>query len=579
MKALKLYWLVVCGALISSGALAQGDKVKFNAVSRTLQQTSQLSEDDTVSLDRMSNGHTLIDFGLNINPDRNTEIQTIFRFRTELGGFFGDGTEVGVRQIRIKGLVRNIIGYEVGDIYLKLSPYTLYNNDADGMINEATIFSDLRNDIAQYENLNRDNFWWQQGGHADFGLQFDKIIHTLKVDGFFLRNRGTDFLEIPSTFYAGGRVAIKKNKDLGLSLNYINMYDDGATVGSEASVQNPVASAELNYRLVNENFVVEFAAEAGMSQLNYKPETSEDTSEVIVDPEDYSDNFFDVGAVWKSKKNGLQISAGYRVVGANFYSAGAQTKRVNFNYNPEIFGTVNNGMTRGLTLFDLTRDATVYTPVITRNLMAYDPRLSNVLPYGMATPNRQGLTFGVAYKTKNEAVAVNVKGMRGSEVAAISSPNTRNFLLARVSGDVSIAKLLDWKKSFLVNFGLQYENTTRDGNIVAVDLTSSLIDFGIDLEFYKNLELLVGIKMLSSKGNEFILLRNEFNVIDEITSTTSVDIDQTETLLAFGLKYNFNERIYMTGQYHLFNFEDKISQIESPEYGFNQVFLLFNMKL
>lgn len=563
-------------ALVGGFSLkAQNDQLKFNAVSRTFQENNKLQEEDTVNADRTSSGYTLMDLGVNINPDRKTEIQAIIRFKTDLGGFFGDGTELDLRQIRVKGTVKDIVNYEVGDMYLKLSPFTLYNENVEGAINEATVFSDIRRDIANYENLNRDNFWWQQGAHADFGLEFEKVIHQLKVDGFFLRNRGTDFISVPNSFYAGGRIDIQQSKNLGFKLNYINLFDDGASVNSEQETRNPVSSAEIDYTYNGSSFDILFSGEAGLSKLIFIPRASTDSADIVVDPDDYQDVFFDFNAVWKHNENGLQAGLGYRYVGPEFYSAGAQSKRINFNQNPTTFAGVNNNpfTPRGIGLFDLTRDANIYNPVITRQLMAYDPRLANAMPYGVATPNRKGLNFALGYISKNKFIQTSLKGSILSDVVGEGSPEKRKFNILRWGLDLNINKAIDWEKSIVFKTGMQYETTKRNDSL-GVDLKSSLIDVGLDIEIFKQLDLLLGAKLLSSKGTEFYFARDQFN---QIGIPTAIDIDQSETLYGFGLKYRFNEKIYLTAQNHFFSFANK--KDTEQDYGFNQVFILFNMKL
>lgn len=554
---------------------AQNDQLKFNAVSRTFQKNNKLQEEDTVNADRTSSGYTLMDLGVNINPDRKTEIQAIIRFKTDLGGFFGDGTELDLRQIRVKGTVKEVVNYEVGDLYLKLSPFTLYNENVEGAINEATVFSDIRRDIANYENLNRDNFWWQQGAHIDFGLEFEKVIHQMNVDGFFLRNRGTDFISVPNSFYAGGRINIQQSKNLGFKLNYINLFDDGASVNSEQETRNPVASTEIDYTYNGSGFDMLISGEAGLSKLIFIPRASVDSADIVIDPDDYQDVFFDFNSIWKHKKNGLQAGLGYRYVGPEFYSAGAQSKRINFSQNPTTFTGVNNNpfSPRGIGLFDLTRDANVYNPVITRQLMAYDPRLSNAMPYGVATPNRKGLNLALGYKSKGDIVHTSFKASVLSDVVGEGSPEKRKFKVLRLGLDLNINKAIDWEKSIVFKTGIQHESTKRNDSL-GVDLKSSLIDVGLDIEVFKQFDLLLGAKRLRSKGKEFYFARDQFN---QLGLPAAMDIDQSETLYGVGLKYRFNEKIYLTAQNHFFSFANKKNA--EQDYGFNQVFILFNMKL
>ena len=77
---------------------------------------------------------------IRIFPNEQTEVIGIFRIRNELGGFWGGGVTFNVRQLTLKGVANNSIRYEVGDIDLKMTPYTLFNNREEGVINESDAF-------------------------------------------------------------------------------------------------------------------------------------------------------------------------------------------------------------------------------------------------------------------------------------------------------------------------------------------------------------------------------------------------------------------------------------------------------
>ena len=83
--------LTICLALLAfSGVLhAQGDKVQFGAYSRALQQTNRLGKSDTLHSDNISQGNLLVDLAIHVNPDKNTQVSTILRLKSDLGGFYG----------------------------------------------------------------------------------------------------------------------------------------------------------------------------------------------------------------------------------------------------------------------------------------------------------------------------------------------------------------------------------------------------------------------------------------------------------------------------------------------------------
>ena len=79
----------------------------------------------------------------------------MFRIRNELGGFWGGGVSFNVRQLTLKGVAGNKVKYEVGDIDLKMTPYTLFNNLEEGVIKEClTILGALPKQVDKVSDSN-----------------------------------------------------------------------------------------------------------------------------------------------------------------------------------------------------------------------------------------------------------------------------------------------------------------------------------------------------------------------------------------------------------------------------------------
>jgi hypothetical protein len=548
---------------------AQDDKVKFGAYSRAYQQHGKLGEEDTLNVDNVSNGHVLVDLGLNINPDRKTEIQTIMRFRSELGGFYGGGAQAFLRQAYVRGIIGNFLNYQVGDIYFQLTPFTFFNNYAEGSVNEARIFSDIRRDYTYYENLNRGTMWWQQGAYTNYALKFDEtFIQNIRFDAFVFRNRTGNGFSIPTALHAGGKVTITQSENLKIAGNYVNFFEIAETIGDSVETSNPVTSFELDYRLLNNSsMAVRLFGEGGFSKLNFKGDTVKSKSDI----------FFEVGAGLDLKSVGLTFNASYLYTGPEFFSAGAQSKRVNFAGSPLLFPFYGNDPVnpyyRSASIFDLVRDPSLYNPVITTQLMAYDPTLSNAQPYGKATPNRSGILFNTLYKDSLERVGVDLSATLVSDVAGEGSKELRKFLVLKASVDLNIHKFIGFEKTIKLTGGYKFEKTSRGGDpLEKVDLSSNLIDAGLELEVLKKLDLLAGAKMLMAKGNEFIPVRDQYN---NIYLPVGIDINSTQTLLALGLKYRFSANTYITAQNHMFNLADKKNELIN--YSINHFLIMFNM--
>jgi hypothetical protein len=563
--------LTLFAVAFSSVVYAQDDKVKFSAVGRALEQNSKLDATDTINAHRNNIGHALVDLGININPDKKTEILAVMRLRSDLNGFFGAGNTAFLRWLSIKGIIGKGIAYQVGDIHLKLSPYTLFNNYAEGSVNEAAIFSNLRRDYSYYENFNKGNYWWQQGAHTNFAFAFKSpLMEKIRFDAFVLRNRAANSIfGGPTALHAGGRMEINQSRFLNLTANYINLFEVGATTGSDSSARNPVGSLELNSKLVNNaGLALDLFGEAGFSQLNF--------SKYPTKPANPKGSFFEGGLGATLKSIGLTVKASYRNVSADFYSSGAQSKRVNFSTNPTLFKTYGDNPfspnTRTITIFDLVRDPNIYNTHISYQLQRFDPRLANTMPYGKATPNRKGLVLETVWKDSLEKVNFHFTGALLSEINPVNSVNLRQFTFVRAGLDLNVHQWIGFKKRIILNGGMQYEHTSRSGTIFEfVELKSTLIDAGTEIEVLKKLDAMFGMKMLNSKGNEFLSNRNNFNAI--VGAPTPFVTNGTQNMIAFGLKYRFSPNSYLTLQDHVFNYKDKSN--DTLNYSINQVVMMF----
>ncbi len=571
-KFILLFFVLVSG----HAAFAQdSDKVKFGAYGRALQQNTTLGEEnDTLHADNVSRGHVLVDLGININPDKRTEVQAIIRMRSDIGGFYTSGSALQLRQLYIKGLIGKYFSYQVGDLYLQMSPYTFYNNNSEGTINEGRIFSDFRRDYVNYENLsNKGNYWWQQGATTNFSLAFkESLIDSVRVDGFFVRNRPQDVISSSpaALFHAGGRVTLTSTEKMKLIGNYVNLFEIGKTAGIDSAISNPVTSVQLDYTLWNsESTALRVVGEGGYSQMifkGYETRASKDGS-------------FGEGAVKLNlKPANLLISAGYSYVDPQFYSSAAQSKRVNFANTPSTFPNIGNDASapaRGANIFDLVKDTAVYNQRIVSQLMAYDPTLNNSQAYGKATPNRQGVNVDLQYKDSAQKVMANVNAAYLTEIVGEGTSEKRNFLVLKAGADFHIHKFINWKKKLIITTGVRYETTKRGGDpIQSIDLTSTLIDLGLEVEVVNRLDVLVGTKFLTATGNEFLAIRNKYNDVSFSNATTS-DITVNQSLLAAGLKYRFSANTYLTVQDHIFAYTDGSNSLRN--YSFNQFLIMFNM--
>jgi hypothetical protein len=592
-KALSV--ITICLAVLSSyaPAKAQSDNIKFGAYGRALQQNNKLDKKDTLNTDNTSTGQVLIDLGIKVNPDKKTEIQSILRLQSNIGAFYGQSNIAQLRQLFMKGILGNFLSYQVGDIYLKMTPYTMFNSASELSVNEASVFKDLRNDYVYYENRNKGNSWWQQGAHTNFAIGVkSKFLEKIKFDGFILRNRTSNIISQPTTFHAGGRVLLVQSTRFNLGANYLNLYDAAATYNSKISIRNPVYTFEGEVIAVNNDRLgLTLNGEFGFSRLNFVNDSLAPQNKVVQTSffgntkthtvTGFNGNFVDVGLTAKIKPANLKVKLSYNYTSARFYSSAAQTKRINYTHTPFLFPIYGNdpfnAVHRNITAFDIVRDPTVYNVNITPLLMAYNPAYGNVMPYGKATPNRTGFTLDLNYKDSLERINIDASGSYMNEITGTEQVNvTRNFLVGSVSADLYINKFINFKKKILLHGGARMENTSRAGDsLSSINLASQIYDGGFELEVLKKLDLLLGIKVVNAKGSENVVIRDKYNEIVGYNTTTFRNMNFQQTMLGYGIKYRFSAATYLTAQYHTFMLTD--NSVVARTFNMNQFYIMFNM--
>ncbi|MEL7248964.1 MAG: hypothetical protein AAFO03_11115 [Bacteroidota bacterium] len=557
------------------------EKVQFNGLGRTILNSTSIDgallDTDSTTARNLQDGEFLLDVAINAQPNDKTEVQGILRLRNEFGGFFGAGVTVEIRELWARGLIGNTVRYRVGDFDHVMTPYTFFNPDQEGIVNQPTIFQP-QNDVIDYELFYGDgNTRRLQGANLDFGLDFAQILQEVKADAFIARIRGTDFFTTPTRFTGGGQLDFATRRfgndstgvraDIGI--NWSNVWDDLQSGNATTGIRNDVISVDFNVDLYeNESLAVQLRGEAGQSNLEQRD------GEKVTAEED--DTFLEAGVAVQLKKSKLGFSATYLDIGPDFFSIGAQSKRVDFNRQMSFYDRIGNDRRlRMPTLFDLGRDRALYTFQLSDQLMAYDPRYANVMPYGQATPNRSGIQIGVNYGDNESPLEAEATVSLLEEIRGSGTFELKSFTQIRLAADVHINRLADWKRTTVLTLGLQQEQTDRSGqDVEQVDLSSTLIEVGLEAELFDRFDLLAGARLLTAEGSDYIPEYSGFNDIEDFPSRFIAD-DQ-ETLIGAGFRYRFRDNIYLTVQYQQFSLER--AQDPTNDYDLRQIFAQYNME-
>lgn len=528
---------------------------------------------------KQTGGYTLLDLGINIEKKDKFFLNTIFRGRDPFGLFWGDGTTFEFRKITMGGIIGKGIKYELGDIYLEMSPYTVFNPEVDYTKYESDIFG-ARREIVEYENFIQDNARFLQGFKASGTLLFTKGIEKLHLKGFATRTSQITQFGAPDEILAGASIHADQGRFGQYGVNFVSLFDLPVATNTER-IRSSVLSVELNPEVsINKDVIIGIDAELGGSNF-----ATEDIVSVDRNIE-FSGMFVDANLMADLKKIKTKVAAGYRSVDTEFRSPGAQTRRINTAQTPSVFsnGSVlpdSSLAPRTVNYYDRFTQEDIYTGGIQNSLAEFDPTFDNVTPFGDATPNRTGIQFKASRGTTSDAFSLDVEVLALSEVdgdntlvgSTLTQQEPREFLEINSGLNINVGKLLGSKRRIAVGGGFQMDQTTRGGS-ESVDLTSTVIDGSLAVEVLEKFDLLAGYKVFTAEGNEFTrqIADNNFTY----NSIENVNYDRTQTMLSFGARFRFTEKAALNLNYNIVTLDDD-QTVEDDNYGINQLFLNYTM--
>ncbi len=528
---------------------------RMNGTYNTL--SGPVLNNDSLSERRSSNGYALFDFGINVAPYKELKVSTILRSRSQVGAFFGTGNLIQFRQIRVEGNIAKVVKYQLGDIDVGMTKYTLYNPDESYQDHESEAFA-MRRNIVAYENFNYGNNWRMQGAQFESSLLFGRFLERVKAKAILTRVRKAVATNIPDRYVMGGTLTVLQSKIIQLGVNYVTMFDNvGSALDTAYSFSNRVITGEYKVALESNKILVNLSGEFGPSYFKYHVASKLKT-------EKYNDYFYDLGAAATYKPANLKLYGNYRNIGPLFSSPTAQTIRL-FPFNtPTELSKLNNGTTgRQATMYDRMTQEGLYNQSIYIGLMQYLPIYGNVTPYGAATPNRQGITAGMSYSDSSSIITLDAKIDKLSEIKAEGTNKLRNFSAYQGGFNLDLGKLVASKKQLGISLGMRNEQTMRGGQ-APINFKTNLINSGVNIEVLNKLDVLLGAKYLTGKGNELLAQRDLFNTI---LSFNDYIINSKQTILTGGLRYRFFKDSYLTFQYNHFDNHDSISAANNYKWG------------
>jgi hypothetical protein len=542
-------------------ANAQSPDFSLNGLGRSIISNNSLSgnlvDANEGAQTKDVSGYNLFDLQSNLDLDSTFNAKAIFRTKSPFGTSFGSLTNFEFRQFSMGGNV-NGFKYNIGDIRVEISPFTVFNSNLVGTGFESHLFSQRR-DIIEYENFNDGNTWLLQGTSGQYGWNIGENS-GLGIYAFTTRTNSSNELNNSDRLLSGGRLEFQYNQDLKFGFNEVSLYDL-VTKTADFDYNNNVITADLVYNIDLSDAKITFGAEGGGSFYNFRDNLSEtDTS--------YKDFVISSDVEYLLKDKGLKFGLDVKRVGALFSSPTAQSRRYNPLTAPGLFSEVKSAQS----YYDRFTDEAVYNNSINVNLMPYFNIFNNLSPYGDATPNR--FVVGATFTTDTSITSLesSVRFDYGTEVVGEGGEAKRTFLVLTGGGIAHLGTYLNMNRLFDVNAGIRYESTSRNEG-AKIALNSLLLDIGASVEAVKKMDLLVGVKYFSAKGNEFTTVRDGFNLV---TNFNEVNYDVSELILSGGARIRFSEKQSFTINYNLVNFSDE--RTESAAYNLGQLFLNYTGK-
>ena len=514
-------------------------KIKMIGGARSVIQNQDIQVFDSVADNKTAKakagGYSLIDLGFNIMPNKNTEIMGMIRIKNQYGGFYGGGVTFDVRQMWLKGILADVVRYQLGDINLKQTPFTFYNHNEDNSVLQNPI-NHIQQEIVNYESFYKSNTWRQQGLSIDFGLNFAKHIEEVNFNGYLTRLNMTNFGNVPERLFGGGTVDLIANKNLSAQYNLSSVFDVTGTAIDSNSFRNIVQTFGLKHAHSWKNIDLTLKLETGTSHTYLTRDS--------LSP-DLNDFFLNPTITFDLPKSNLSLTVAYLNVGPDFRRPGAQSKRVDYQTALTQFGLYkNNQVDRPIHLADVFSDDKIYRTSINTKIMAYHPLINNVLPYGLATFNRNGV-YGIL-NWKNAVKSVNIQWTHYmlSEIRGQGTQTLKKYTLSQLQVGADLNKILKLTKKLKFSTSLVYQQTDRQSEIEfeKVNLNSIQLASGLEWEIVPNFDLMLGYTLLKGSGNDQISIRNNYSqVIDFQDFSTNI----SQSIIACGMKYNFSNKTYL----------------------------------
>ena len=155
-----------------------------------------------------------------------------------------------------------------------------------------------------------------------------------------------------------------------------------------------------------------------------------------------SGDFLNSALSFAHKPSGIGFQIGYLYTSPDFRSMGAQSKRINYNSTLSSYDRyTNQQVLRSVSLYDMVRDVKIYNRSISNSMMNFNPAYNNVLPFGIATFNRQGVFLKTTITPKNEFFKISGEVYSLTEVKGQGTKILKSFLSSYANAEINLHQI------------------------------------------------------------------------------------------------------------------------------------------
>jgi hypothetical protein len=472
-----------------------------------------------------------------------------------------------------------------GDFWQHYTPLTLWNSEVPVFtFVEPTSYRRSRKDVEEFVFMDHGSDWRLRGFKGTLSLDLkNNMAGPFKLQAMAGPLKQATPLRFGS--YFGGSQATLSffENNLEIKGSGLLLWDDPGTA-STPYIANMPATYPRQYTIgsVSARANVPFDKDISLSGTgewagsNYQ----DDLTEPLRTFQDWA--FMGTGSL---NVYGVHLTAKYLNIGPYYYSPGAQTNRFTPAPGSGYLNTSDNGKDHFLIGY---LNQFVFQGNNRPTYAAFDRVVENMLPYGDATPNREGLLAGISAEIGERgwlkpqgSLVVPIAGVQmheiqpnfvvnGTATDIVAVDSTTNTATARVFGGFEGAITADLAKAFdldkrVCQVAVDYKNQTTDlGGGAAPFTVNTLIaagDFTVPVTGFDSIVVSLAYQQSQSTGSEYVnpnignpsSLANYAFFMDtsSIGSYVYTPLNTTRTSLAFGFTFPVSKTIQLRGDWFI----------------------------